>query len=66
MSLTASRLGKTEPFAVSHLKLMKEDGTTIEDNIHELFVFKVTNSPLSLFFYSIYLSPCLCPCGVVP
>ena len=38
----ASRLGKTEPFAVSHLKLMKEDGTTIEDNIHELFVFKVS------------------------
>ena len=38
---TASRLGKMEPFAVSHLKLMKEDGTTIEDGSHELFVYKV-------------------------
>ena len=28
---TASKLGRIEPFAVAHLKLMKEDDTTIQD-----------------------------------
>jgi len=26
---------------VSHMKLMKDDDTTIEDGTHELFVYKV-------------------------
>ncbi len=39
---TASRLSRLEPFAISHLKLMKEDDTTIEDGTHELFVYKVS------------------------
>ena len=38
---TASKLGRIEPFAVAHLKLMKEDDTTIQDGEHELFVYKV-------------------------
>ena len=37
----ANRLSRTEPFAISHLKLMKDDDTTIQDGIHELFVYKV-------------------------
>jgi hypothetical protein len=51
-STISSRLGKTEPFAVSHLKLMKEDGTTIEDNIHELFVFKFRETSRGAFKYT--------------
>ena len=39
--MAASRLSRLEPFAVSHLKLMKDDDTTIEDGTHELFVYKV-------------------------
>ena len=38
---TASKLGRSEPFAICHLKLMKEDNTTIQDGQHELFVYKV-------------------------
>jgi hypothetical protein len=51
-STISSRLGKTEPFAVSHLKLMKEDGTTIEDNIHELFVFKFRETSRGAYKYT--------------
>ena len=40
---TASKLGRIEPFAVAHLKLMKEDDTTIQDGEHELYVYKVRN-----------------------
>ena len=38
---TASKLGRSEPFAVAHLKLMKKDGTVIQDGEQELFVYKV-------------------------
>ena len=38
---TANRLSRMEPFAISHLKLMKDDDTTIQDGTHELFVYKV-------------------------
>ena len=38
---SASRLSRSEPFAIAHMKLMKDDDTTIEDGIHELFVYKV-------------------------
>lgn len=40
----ANRLSRTEPFAISHLKLMKDDDTTIQDGMHELFVYKVCMS----------------------
>ncbi len=38
----ASRLNKNEPYAIAHLKLMKDDDTTIEDGPHELYVYKVS------------------------
>ena len=38
---TASEHSWSVPFAVAHLKLMKEDGTIIQDGEHELFVYKV-------------------------
>lgn len=41
LSSLASRLSRSEPFAIAHVKLMKDDDTTIEDGIHELFVYKV-------------------------
>lgn len=39
-TIISSKIGKSEPFAISHLKLMKDDDTTIEDGLHELFVYK--------------------------
>lgn len=39
--VSASRLSRSEPFAIAHMKLMKDDDTTIEDGMHELFVYKV-------------------------
>ncbi len=41
----ASRLNKNEPYAIAHLKLMKDDDTTIEDGQHELYVYKVSRAP---------------------
>ena len=38
---TASEHSWSVPFAVAHLKLMKEDGPIIQDGEHELFVYKV-------------------------
>ena len=53
----ASRLGKNEPFGVSHLKLMKEDGTTIEDGTHELYAFKVESKPSCCSLVAGYFIP---------
>ena len=39
----ANKLSKTEPFAVSHLRLMKPDDTAITDGPHELYVYNVSN-----------------------
>ena len=44
VSLSASRLSRSEPFAIAHVKLMKDDDTTIEDSVHELYVYKVSYS----------------------
>lgn len=41
---SASRLSRSEPFAIAHVKLMKDDDTTIEDGTHELFVYKVRHT----------------------
>ena len=41
ISLVASKLGRSEPFAISHLRLMKEDQTALQDGTYELFVYKV-------------------------
>ena len=39
--ILASKLGKSEPFAVCHLRLMKNDDTAIADGLHELYVYNV-------------------------
>ena len=41
--MTASKLGKSEPFAMSHLRLMKDDDTTIRDGEHEVYVYSVSS-----------------------
>ena len=38
---------RDRPFATSHITLMKDDGTAIEDGIHQLFVYKVKILELS-------------------
>lgn len=40
----ASKIGKTEPFAMAHLRLMKKDETTIADGQHELYVYSVSHT----------------------
>ncbi len=41
----ANRLGRTEPFAIAHLKLMKDDDTAIQDGTHDVYVYKVRRGP---------------------
>lgn len=53
----SNRLGRTEPFAISHLKLMKDDDTTIQDGTHELFVYKYKETSRGPFKYSTL--PCI-------
>lgn len=48
----SNRLSRTEPFAISHLKLMKDDDTTIQDGTHELFVYKYKETSRGPFKYS--------------
>ena len=55
----ASRLSKTEPYAIAHLKLMKDNDTTIEDGQHELFVYKVLDLKIASF---IIVCVCVCAC----
>ena len=38
----ASKLGKSEMFALSHLRLMKGDDTMITDGQHDLYVYNVS------------------------
>ncbi|XP_019859385.1 PREDICTED: dedicator of cytokinesis protein 1 isoform X1 [Amphimedon queenslandica] len=38
-TIISSKLSKSEPFAMSHLRLMKDDDTTIADGQHELYVY---------------------------
>ena len=41
-------------FAFSHTRLMYNDGTTLQDGTHELYVYKVSQFTFGLFFSSKY------------
>jgi len=56
-TIISSKLGRSEPFAICHLKLMKEDNTTIQDGQHELFVYKFKETSRGAFKYTTL--PCI-------
>ncbi|XP_064383161.1 dedicator of cytokinesis protein 1-like [Halichondria panicea] len=60
-TIISSRLNKNEPYAIAHLKLMKDDDTTIEDGQHELYVYKYKETARGAYKYTSL--PCINEAG---